>query len=63
MHAVVLANPILTRLLPLIYEDIEKLLLIKHEILHSIFSHDGEVRCLSMEAGISMVADGTDMAE
>jgi len=63
MHAVVLANPILTRLLPLIYEDREKLLRIKHEILHNIFSHDGEVRCLSMEAGISKVADGTDMAE
>jgi len=63
MHAVVLANPILTRLLPLVYEDREKLLRVKHEILHSVFSHDDEVRCLSMEAGISKVADGTDMAE
>ncbi|MCX8191226.1 MAG: hypothetical protein N3F06_00270, partial [Nitrososphaerales archaeon] len=32
-------------------------------ILHCIFSHDERVKCLSMEAGISKVADGTDMAE
>jgi hypothetical protein len=63
MHAVVHANPILTQLLSLVYEDREKLLRVKHEILHSVFSPDDEVRCLSMEAGISKVADGMDMAE
>jgi metal-dependent HD superfamily phosphatase/phosphodiesterase len=63
VHGVALANPILTRLLPQVYEDRERLLRVKHEILHSIFSHDDEVRCLSVEAGISKVADGTDMAE
>jgi metal-dependent HD superfamily phosphatase/phosphodiesterase len=63
VHGVALANPILTRLLPQVYEDRERLLRVKHEILHSVFSHDDEVRCLSVEAGISKVADGTDMAE
>jgi metal-dependent HD superfamily phosphatase/phosphodiesterase len=63
VHGVALANPILTRLLPQVYEDHERLLRVKHEILHSIFSHDDEVQCLSVEAGISEVADGTDMAE
>jgi metal-dependent HD superfamily phosphatase/phosphodiesterase len=63
VHGVALANPILTRLLPQVYEDHERLLRVKHEILHSIFSHDDEVQCLSVEAGISKVADGTDMAE
>ncbi len=33
------------------------------EVLHIIFSHDERIQCLSLEAGIVKVADGTDMAE
>jgi len=36
---------------------------IRQEILHCIFAHDEDVNCLSTEAGIAKVADGTDMAE
>jgi metal-dependent HD superfamily phosphatase/phosphodiesterase len=59
----VIANPILDRLLKIIYpEDPSLSVRLKSEILHSIFSHDEEIGCLSVEAGAAKVADGTDMA-
>ncbi len=63
IHGCVIANPILDRLLKKIYPDDPALSIkLKSEILHSIFSHDEEVECLSVEAGAAKVADGTDMA-
>jgi metal-dependent HD superfamily phosphatase/phosphodiesterase len=35
---------------------------LKSEILHSIYSHEEEAVCLSVEAGAAKVADGCDMA-
>jgi len=64
IHACYLANPILDRLLSAVYPDDQEFTLrLKCEILHSIFAHDEEIRCLSIEAGSAKVADGTDMAE
>ena len=64
IHGVVVANPILDRLLGVVYKDKRDLALrVKAEVLHAIFSHDEDVECLSIEAGIAKVADGTDMAE
>jgi len=64
IHGCVIANPILDRLLKKVYpEDPALSIRLKSEILHSIFSHDEEVECLSVEAGAAKVADGTDMAE
>ncbi|MFQ5999654.1 MAG: HD domain-containing protein [Candidatus Bathyarchaeia archaeon] len=64
IHGCVIANPILDRLLRKVYpKDLALSLRLKSEILHSIFSHDEEVECLSVEAGVAKVADGTDMAE
>jgi len=64
IHAHNIAKPILDRLLPQIYQqNLEKMIRIRQEILHCIFAHDEDVNCLSIEAGISKVADGTDMAE
>jgi len=64
IHGCVIANPILDRLLRNVYpEDPALSVRLKSEILHSIFSHDEEVECLSVEAGAAKVADGTDMAE
>ena len=64
IHGCVIANPILDRLLKKVYpKDIALSLRLKSEILQSIFSHDEEVECLSVEAGVAKVADGTDMAE
>lgn len=64
IHGCYIASPILDRLLHKVHPDSPELTLrLKCEILHTIFSHDEEVQCLSLEAGIAKVADGTDMAE
>jgi metal-dependent HD superfamily phosphatase/phosphodiesterase len=64
IHGVLLANGILTRLLQKIYsDDLERSIRIKSETLHSIYAHQEGVRCLSTEAGIAKIADGTDMAQ
>jgi len=64
VHGCSIASPILDRLLSKIYPaDKELALRLKSEILHCIFSHDENVKCLSIEAGSVKVADGTDMAE
>ena len=64
VHGCNIASPILDRILSEIYPKNRDLILrLKSEILHCIFSHDENVRCLSIEAGSVKVADGTDMAE
>ena len=64
VHGVLLADKILDRILPQVYGDsIGKIQKIKCEILHGIFAHDEDVECLTVEAGVAKVADGTDMAE
>ena len=64
IHGCIIANPILDKLLKKVYpKDPTLSVRLKSEILHSIFSHDEEVECLSVEAGTAKVADGTDMAE
>jgi len=63
LHGYILADKVLDKVLPLIYNDRRKVEDIKFEILHAIFSHDEEVNALSLEAGIVKIADGTDMAE
>lgn len=63
IHGCIIANPILDRLLKKVYpEDTALAVRLKSETLHSIFSHDEEVECLSVEAGAAKIADGTDMA-
>jgi len=64
IHGCNIASPILDRLLSKVYPENKELILrLKSEILHCIFSHDENVKCLSVEAGSVKVADGTDMAE
>ncbi|MCP8305165.1 MAG: HD domain-containing protein [archaeon] len=64
IHGCYIANPLLDRLLHKVYPDDPKLTLkLKCEVLHSIFAHDEEVQCLSLEAGAAKVADGTDMVK
>lgn len=62
-HSCILANPILDRLLKTVYpEDAGLAVRVKSEILHSIFTHEDDFECLSVEAGAAKIADGTDMA-
>ena len=61
--SVVLSLPILDRLLPEIYKDIEQRYEIRGSILHAIRTHDIDVRPLTMEAAIVSVADACDMTK
>ena len=64
IHGCILANPLLDRLLKKVYPDDPALVVrLKSEILHTIFSHEEEAECLSVEAGAAKIADGTDMAK
>jgi len=59
-----LTSNLLDRLLLKLYDSDPGLAYrIKSEVLHAIYSSDNSVPCLSVEAGIVTVADGTDMAE
>lgn len=60
VHSVSLAIPLLHELLPKYYEDHVPIM---SEVLHAIFAHDETARCLTTEAGIVSLADGTDMEE
>jgi metal-dependent HD superfamily phosphatase/phosphodiesterase len=63
VHACYLAKPILQRVLAELYpHDADRQIRMMHEALHCVFAHDDPVSCLSVEAGIVKVADGTDMA-
>jgi metal-dependent HD superfamily phosphatase/phosphodiesterase len=61
--SVVLSLPILDRLLPSIYEELEQRYEIRGSILHAIRTHDIDVRPLTMEAAIVSVADACDMTK
>jgi len=60
---VALALPILNRILEKIYPDPEPRTALRALILHGIFSHDLEPEPLTLEAGITAVADGTDITK
>lgn len=64
IHSCIIANPILNRLLKKVYPDDYALAVrLKSEILHTIFAHEEDINCLSVEAGAAKIADGTDMAK
>ncbi|MCK4318512.1 HD domain-containing protein [Candidatus Bathyarchaeota archaeon] len=63
-NGLVLAAPILERVLGRVYPyDAELVYRLKSEALHTIYASDDKVPCLSVEAGVVTVADGTDLAE
>ena len=58
-----LASNLLDRLLLDLYDDDPGLVYrVKSEVLHALYSSDDSIPCLSVEAGVVTVADGTDMA-
>jgi metal-dependent HD superfamily phosphatase/phosphodiesterase len=61
--SVVLAVPVLGRLLAEIYEDAEQRFELRGFILHAIHTHDIDVPPLTLEAGIVAVADACDMTK
>jgi len=58
-----LAAPILDRVLEGVYADPIKRVRLRALMLHSIFSHDLDPEPLTIEAGITAVADGTDITK
>ena len=63
-NGLMLAAPILERVLGRVYPyDLELVYRLKSEALHTIYASDDKVPCLSVEAGVVTVADGTDLAE
>jgi metal-dependent HD superfamily phosphatase/phosphodiesterase len=59
-----LASNLLDRVLLDLYDDDPGLAYrVKSEVLHALYSSDDSIPCLSVEAGVVTVADGTDMAE
>ena len=62
--SVFLASNLLDRLLLEMYDDDPGLAYrIKSEVTHTLYSSNDSIPCLSVEAGVVTVADGTDMAE
>ncbi len=61
-NSVVLASPIIDRLLEELYIQEEKTVM-KVEILHAIFSHRASIMPLTIEAGVLKIADALDMEE
>jgi metal-dependent HD superfamily phosphatase/phosphodiesterase len=58
-----LAIPILDRLMPAVYPDIEERVELRGFVLHAIHCHGTEPEPLTIEAGIVAVADATDMTK
>ncbi len=61
-NSLILAAPIIDRLLEGLYDGEEKTI-IKAETLHAIFSHRASIVPLTLEAGIVKIADALDMEE
>lgn len=55
------AAPIIDKLLKGIYKKEEEKTLLKYEILQTIYSHEPEIKPLTIEAGVVKVADALDM--
>ncbi|MDX2007704.1 MAG: phosphohydrolase [Meiothermus sp.] len=63
MHSVHLSIPILDRILAKLYRDPEQRVELRAFMLHSIACHDLSPEPLTIEAGITAVADGTDITK
>ncbi len=61
-NSLVLAAPIIDRILDGLYNEEEKTI-IKAETLHAIFSHRANIIPLTLEAGVVKIADALDMEE
>ncbi|MFW9849766.1 MAG: hypothetical protein ACFFF4_11535 [Candidatus Thorarchaeota archaeon] len=61
--AIQLAQPILETKLDHIYDDPGKSADILSAILHGIYSHEDDIQCLTLEAGITKIGDGCDMTK
>jgi len=63
LHSTYLAIPILNRLLPNFYSDIENRTEVRGFILNSIYAHDADIPDFIIEAALIGIGDATDMTK
>lgn len=63
MVGTTLALPILDRLMPDLYPEVEQRIELRAFILHAILAHDFDPPPLTFEAGVVAIADGTDITK
>jgi len=63
LHSLILATPILEKILTTIYSDERKRGIILGFILHCIYTHMEDTPSYTIEASLVKVADGTDMTK
>ena len=61
--SVMLARPIVERVIAEIYPNLKKQIKIRNHILHAIYAHDKNTIALTVEAGLVGVADALDMTK
>jgi len=60
-HSLFLASGFLNKMLPAVYEEIDKRTIVKSEILHAIIAHSKKIETYTIEAGIVKLSDALDM--
>ncbi len=63
LHSTYLAIPILDRLLPEIYSDLETRTEVRGFILNAIYAHDADIPDYTIEAAVVGIGDATDMTK
>ncbi|MCX8095788.1 MAG: phosphohydrolase [Caldisericia bacterium] len=63
LHSTYLAIPILERVLPKFYEDLERRTEVRGFILNAIYAHDADVPDFTIEASLVGIGDATDMTK
>jgi metal-dependent HD superfamily phosphatase/phosphodiesterase len=63
LAGVMMALPVLDRLMPQIYSDVERRIELRSFILHAIHSHDLNPPPLTFEGALVALADGTDVTK
>ncbi|MBC7195043.1 MAG: phosphohydrolase [Caldisericia bacterium] len=63
LHSTYLAIPILERILPKFYEDLEQRTEVRGFILNTIYAHDADVPDYTIEASLVGIGDATDMTK
>lgn len=60
----IMAKDILDRILPeILGEKGRRIITLRQEIMHIIYATEYNTKCLTMEAGVVKIADGTDMSQ
>lgn len=62
-HSLLLMQPILDHLLPVLYDDLEKSMLIRTFIYSAVYTHHGDPKPITIEASIVSVGDASDMTK